>query len=102
MRQPRILDVLRAVREVAASHPHVRAFWYAPPRRLHPPGAATSAGNAIEVAVEGGAAEDLAGIASDVARSLGVPSVSARPFRGAGEDRQLYRLWTNRRAEEVR
>jgi len=93
MRRPSILDVLRAVRDVGPAHPKVRAWWYAPGRRLRLQGAGEEAGEAVEVVVEtdaGGA--DLSGIGGDLADRLRRGPVSVRPHRGKGEEQQLYRL----------
>ena len=103
MRQPSILDVLRAVREVGAVHPEVRTWWYAPLHRLRLQGALPSSGAepqvevAIEVDKEG---TDLEGIAAQIAEQLGCGPVSVRPHRGVKEERQLYRLFT--RVEQLR
>ena len=103
MRQPSILDVLRAVREIALAHPEVRAWWYAPVHRLRLQGAlpSTPDPSRIEVAIEvdkHGA--NLEGIAAQIAEQLRCGPVSVRPYRGAQEERQLYRLFS--RAEQLR
>ncbi|HYZ90108.1 MAG TPA: hypothetical protein VE620_12490 [Myxococcales bacterium] len=103
MRQPSILDVLRAVRDVGAAHPEVRAWWYAPPQRLRLQGAVPSAGERppIEIAIEVDKGEvDLKGMSSKFEELLDCRPVSVRPHRGAGEERQLYRLFS--RGGEVR
>ena len=103
MRQPSILDVLRAVREVASAHPEVRAWWYAPVHRLRLQGALPSSTDAswIEVAVEVDKnVANLEGIAAQIAEQLRCGPVSVRPYRGAQEERQLYRLFS--RAEQLR
>ena len=95
MRQPSILDVLRAVRDVGADHPEVRAWWYAPARRLRLQGAVPSSDETppIEIAIEVDKDEaDLKGISSKIEELLGCRPVSVRPHRGPGEERQLYRL----------
>jgi hypothetical protein len=97
MRQPGILDMLRAVKEVGPSHAEIRTFWYAPPRRLRLRGevGGTRPAEELEVVVEVDAqAIDLGAIGAELQRSLrGVP-VAVRRHRGASEDRQLYRLWS--------
>ena len=104
MRQPSILDVLRAVREVGMAHPEIRAWWYAPVHRLRLQGAlpsSTDQAPQIELAIEvdkHGA--DLEGIAAQIAEQLRCGPVSVRPYRGAQEERQLYRLFS--RAEQLR
>ena len=101
MRQPSVLDILRAVKEVGPAHAEVRAFWYAPTRKLRLqgelPGSQTSGG--VEVVVEVDTpAIDLTAIADELGRSLrGVP-VTVRRHRGASEERQLYRLWSREHA----
>jgi len=104
MRQPSILDVLRAVRDVGSAHPEVRAWWYAPGRRLHVEGklAGEEGGEAVEIVVETDAgAADLAGIGGDLADRLRRGPVSVRPHRGTGEERQVYRLLSRGRAVTV-
>jgi len=97
MRPPSILDMLRAVKEVGSTHGEVRAFWYAPARRLRLqgelPGSQTT--REVEVVVEVDIpAVDLTVIAAELERLLrGVP-VTVRRHRGASEERQLYRLWS--------
>jgi hypothetical protein len=98
MRSPRILDVIRATKEVASAHPDVTAWWYAPPRRLDvtasiPEGAVATP--AIELVVESaprGNVPDRARIARELAAALRLPRVSVRPYRGAKEERALFRL----------
>lgn len=95
MRRPSILDVLRAVKEVGAAHPEVRAWWYAPGRRLRLQGALPGVedGESLEVVVEADIdGVDLAGIGADLADRLRSGPVSVRPHRGSGEEGQLYRL----------
>jgi hypothetical protein len=95
MRQPSILDVLRAVREVGRAHPEVRAWWYAPGRRARPQGkpGGEGVGEAVEIVVETDAgAIDLTSIGGDLADRLRRGPVSVRPHRGTGEELQLYRL----------
>jgi hypothetical protein len=94
MRQPSILNVLRAVRQVGPAHPEVRAWWYAPARRLRLHGALPEGeGDAVEVVVELDLqGTDLAAIGGEIAQSLRSGPVSVRPHRGADEERQLYRL----------
>ena len=100
MRPPRILDVVRATKEVAPAHPDVTAWWYAPPRRLAVAGPTRNAGSdgepdhEIEIAVESAAAAapDRARIARELSEALRVPRVSVRVYRGADERRALFRL----------
>jgi hypothetical protein len=104
MRQPSILDVLRAVREVGFTHPEVRAWWYAPGRRMRLQGtlAGEEGGEALEIVIETDAgAADLAGIGGDLADRLRRGPVSVRPHRGTGEERQLYRLLSRGNAVTV-
>ncbi len=95
MRQPSILDVLRAVQHVGPAHPEVRAWWYAPARRVRLHGALPEGegAHAVEVVVETDMqGADLAVIGGEIAKSLRSGPVSVRPYRGTGEERQLYRL----------
>jgi hypothetical protein len=100
MRQPSILDMLRAVKEVGSAHADVRAFWYAPTRTLRLQGElpGSRAPDAVEVVAEvDSPAVDLAAIGDELQRSLrGVP-VRVRPHGGTSENRQLYRLWSRDR-----
>ena len=101
MRQPSILDMLRAVKEVGSAHADVRAFWYAPTRRLRLQGElpGSQASESVEVVVEADSpAIDLSVLGDALGRSLrGVP-VTVRRHRGASEERQLYRLWSREHA----
>lgn len=96
MRTPSILDVLRAVISVAAAHPEVDAWWYAPPRRLRLRGELPGAASAppLEVVVEAaaGAEVDEDHLAAELAPRLPGQAVAVRPHRGAGEERRLFRL----------
>jgi hypothetical protein len=104
MRTPSIIDVLRAVKDVADAHPDVAGWWYAPARRLRLrgelPGTAREA-PLLEVVVEvAGAAEvDCAGIAAELSSRFAGQAVSVRPHRGAAEERQLFRLLSGRSRE---
>ena len=104
MRQPSILDMLRAVKEVGSAHADMRAFWYAPTRRLRlqgelPGSQAPESVEVVEVVVEADSpAIDLSVLGDALGRSLrGVP-VTVRRHRGASEERQLYRLWSREHA----
>jgi len=104
MRRSSILDVLRAVRDVGSAHPEVRAWWYAPGRRLPLPGALAGeeAGKTLEVVVEiDDAGADLAGISGDLAARLRQGPVSVRAHQGNAEERQLYRLLSRGKAAAV-
>jgi len=97
MRHAAILDVLGAVKDLAASHPKVAAGWYAPARRLRLLGqrARSSAGAVpLEIVVEPAApaAVDCDGLASELGRSLPGDSVTVRLHRGAAEEKRLFRL----------
>src|SRR3990172_6161031 len=113
MRQVRILDVLRAVTEVAPAHPEVEAWWYAPPRRLRLQGerprdargdACDGARRGLEeapavvVVVEAGpaASPDCVGIAAELARWLPGSALSVRLHRAVAEKRRLFRLGIGR------
>ncbi len=104
MRQPRILDVMRAVRAVAPDHPEIRAFWYAPAQRLHLAGRAPKAPE-VEVAVEprspGSADFDV--IARELSAQLRPATVAVRTYRGDAEERHLFRIVSaEEEAEEAR
>ncbi len=101
MRTPSILDVLRAVTEVAAAQRDVEGWWYAPARRLRLTGELPGTPrevHSLEVVVEvaGTAEVDCAGIAAELSSRLAGQPVSVRPHRGAAEERQLFRLVSGR------
>ena len=82
MRQPTILDVLRAVTKAAAEHRGIRAWWYAPKKA------------SLEVVIEPwpGGDPDCAAVATTLARMLGVTAVSVR-IHDLPRDEGLYRLF---------
>jgi hypothetical protein len=94
MRPPRILDVIRAAKVVAAAHPDVSAWWYAPQRRLSVSGQTSASSIEVEVAIESAprSSPDRTRIARELSDALRVPGVSVRPYRGADEERALFRL----------
>jgi hypothetical protein len=97
VRQPSILDVVRAVTEVSPSHPEIRTWWYAPPKRLRLRGELEADGSRtqqiVEVAVDAvSPSADFDALASELSRKLRGSPVTVRTFRGADEERQLYRL----------
>jgi hypothetical protein len=97
VKQPSILDVVRAVGEIGPSHPEIRAWWYAPPKRLRLRGELEPDGSRkqqiVEVAVElSSASANFDALASELSRKLRGSPVAVRSFRGADEERQLYRL----------
>ncbi len=95
-RQPRILDVLGAVRQVAAEHRDVTTWWYAPPQRLRLAGELprpAPPAPELEVVVEGQvepAAHEV--IARALSERLRPAVVSVRAYRGDFEERPLFRL----------
>jgi len=88
MRQPSILDLVRAVTEVAPAHPEVAVWWYT---RAAEPGAPP-----MVVVLEGreGARPDAARIGAELAERLGPGGAAVRLHGGAGETHALYRLLT--------
>src|SRR5215471_13265632 len=96
MRHAAILDVLSAVKGLAATHPEVAAWWYAPARRLRLLGQRVR-GSAealpLEIVVEpaGLATVDCDSLASELGRRLPGDSVAVR-LRGAAEEKRLFRL----------
>ncbi len=104
MRPPSILDVVRAVKAVAAAHQEVSAWWYAPPKRLRlageRPGEASK--RQVEIAIEGRfGAETCDAIAREISRALrdtprdemgDETTVRVRPYRGPRDDGHLFRL----------
>ena len=95
MRPPSILDVVRAVKSVAAAHEDVTAWWYAPPKRLRLAGERSSEKSErhVEIAVEGPL--DSAShhtIAAALSRSLRGAPVRVRAYRGRRDDGHLFRL----------
>lgn len=91
MRAPTILDIVRAVTEVAPSHPEVAVWWYVR--------ASTEAGNgarAVQVVLEArdGIPLDVERIGPELGQRLGGATVSAHLHRGAAEAAPLYRILT--------
>ncbi len=102
MRQPTILDLVRAVTLVAPRHPDVLTWWHAPAQRLRLAGELPQARpTAIELVVEHGPnAPDCVQIASQLEPLLRMlPRV--RPHCGAAEPRPLFRLLSRRPAESA-
>jgi hypothetical protein len=105
MRQPRILDVVGAVRAVAPRHDEIRAWWYVPPQRLRLRGDAPASSAdkpSIEVVVESDTAPDFDAIARELSRSLAAVPVAVRAFRGEREERHLFRLLSRGDVESAR
>jgi len=98
-RAPRILDVIRAVIEVAPAYPDVIAWWYAPPKRLdvagNIPDGPSRAGD-LEIVVQRAPAgpPDRVSIARDLSVALPFSNVSVRAYRGPNEERALFRLFS--------
>jgi hypothetical protein len=95
MKQPSILDVVRAVKQTSPAYATVNAWWYAPPERMRLAGASElGTSSELEVVVEAAPASevDCARIASAIAAALRVPSVRVRAHRGLEEARALFRL----------
>jgi hypothetical protein len=95
MRPPSILDVVRAVKAVAASHEDVRGWWYAPPKRLRLAGELPSerGERRVEIAVEGELqAADHEVIAAELSSALRGAAVRVRAYRGRHDDGHLFRL----------
>jgi hypothetical protein len=97
MRHAAILDVLRAVKELADTHPEVAAWWYAPVQRLRLLGQ-RARGSAeplpLEIIIEPSAtaAVDCTHLASELGRRLPGDRVAVRLHGGAAEQRRLFRL----------
>jgi hypothetical protein len=87
-RSPNILDIVKAVTEVAPSYPEVSVWWYA---RADVPGV-----RQVLVVLEArdGSAPAAASIASELEERLNSVAVAVRMHRGAGETPGLYRLLT--------
>jgi hypothetical protein len=95
MRPPSILDVVRAVKALAADHQEVNAWWYAPPRRLRLAGERRSdaGGRQVEIAIEGQCDPGTCDrIAHELSHALQQAPVRVRPYRGRLDDVRLYRL----------
>ena len=98
MRHAAILDVLKAVTDVAGRHPEIQVWWYAPARRLRLAGERTlgpSETFALEIVVETAApaSVDCSSLAAELQRKLpGGEAISVRLHRGAGEKLRLFRL----------
>jgi hypothetical protein len=96
MRQPSILDVVRAVKTAAARHPEVTGWWYTPARLLRLEGdrpASLSPAPVLEVVVQHGAVlPDFDALGRELAAMLRGATPSVRAHRGAAEERRLFRL----------
>ena len=96
-RQPRILDVLNAVRQVAAEHGEVTTWWYAPRQRLRLAGELPQPADAtpqVEVVLDGRVDSTAqARIAEALSERLRPTVVAVRIYRGDFEERPLFRLF---------
>jgi hypothetical protein len=95
MRPPSILDVVRAVKAVAASHADVPGWWYAPPKRLRLAGERPSdrGERRVEIAIEGELPSSAhEAIAAELSRALHGAAVRVRAYRGRHDDGHLFRL----------
>jgi hypothetical protein len=95
MRPPSILDVVRAVKALAREYQEVKAWWYAPPRRLRLAGERPSetGGRQVEIAIEGNCDPGTCDrIARQLSHALRQAPVHVRPYRGRPDDARLYRL----------
>ncbi len=88
-----VLDVVRAVTEVAPDHPGVLVWWYVP-RLLEDP--------KIELLVEVGPDnhEDLMAIARAVEARLPAATVTVAPHGGSNETRRLFRVLSSSRGQQ--
>jgi hypothetical protein len=80
-----VLDVVRAVTEVATSHPEIAVWWYVP-RLLENPKIQ------LVVELEAGQQADLGAIATKIGAHLPDAHVSVVPYDGQREDRRLFRV----------
>jgi hypothetical protein len=105
MAQPSILDVVHAVKQVAAAQPSVAAWWYKPPQRLRLAGAlpvADREGSTITIVVEGvqGRAlpqEELTTMERALSGQLRSEPVRVRNYQGSDEPHPLFRLLSSAR-----
>lgn len=96
MRRPNILDVVRAVTEVAPAHPEVTVWWFAPDSELAVR-SDRSREPTLEIVVETATTEpNLEGVASKLSDRLSGTPVTVRTHRGREEDKRLFRMLTNR------
>jgi hypothetical protein len=95
IRQPRVVDVVRAVQRVAPAHGEVLNWWYAPLRRVGPDVAPAGDGRtpACVIVIEQ-ASSEVASSCETIARELGefLGEVSVRRHRGQLEQGSLIRL----------
>jgi len=101
MRHARILDVLSAVTAVAAGHPEILAWWFAPPQRLRLQGEIARPRQEtppLEVVVQADPAVSTVCdvIAAELSGRLSGSPVTVRLHRGGAEERQLFRLLSGR------
>lgn len=97
MRPPSILDVVRAVKVASRRRRDVRAWWYAPAKRLRLDGELAAGGVGqppLEIVIDpvAGRTPDCDQIARDISSVLGAASVHVRARDGGGTADGLYRL----------
>ncbi len=95
MRRPNVLDVVRAVTEVAPEHPEVRVWWYAPIIDAELP-AGPGDDRPLEIVLELANTDrpDLEAIGSALCARLRWPRVTVREHRGQEEESRLFRMLT--------
>lgn len=86
-----VLDVVRAVTQVAPDHPEIAVWWYVP-RLLDNPN--------IEILVEteGGRATDFTRVAGKIGALLQDANVAVAFHPGPGETRRLFRVLSHQKA----
>ena len=95
-RRPNVVDVVRAVQRIAPAHANVRAWWYAPSRRVGPDAKSATDGRPLPTVVvveraSPGAGSSCEAIARELAEILG-DVVVVREHRGELEHEPLIRL----------
>jgi len=99
LRQSRVVDVVRAIQQVAPGHAEVRCWWYAPPRRVGPGAKRTQDGRApaCVIVIEPTSSEEGASSCESIARELAalLGDVSVRLHLGELEHEPLIRLMSD-------
>lgn len=103
MRDASILDVVRAVTDLAPAHPEVTVWWYSPTDMLRLQGELNAGAlrrRPVEVAVEarGTISPEYEEIAAELSERLWGNPVRVRAYEGLGETSRLFRVLSTRRS----
>ncbi|MGA2447516.1 MAG: hypothetical protein ABTD50_02435 [Polyangiaceae bacterium] len=92
IREPSVVDVVRAVQRIAPAHADVRVWWYAPSRRVGPDAKSSTSGRCVVVVERAslGEGSSCEAIARELAEILA--GVEVRDHGGELEHDVLIRL----------